>query len=284
MAGAGRSRRAAPRQRSTKGGEKLAQALPQITGGKPAGWWDRQKRFATEIGDGPSSGRLTPGGKSCWRGCVGSWKACCRGVRQGDAPDQCARLRRPTPTPRTRLSACSRPSTEVYSEKARPASPTEFGKNRPNCRRRRTRSSSAYEVYDRRPQRLGPAACRDRKRIKQRWAGTPAPGGGGMPASTRPRTRRPRKPRASSASASPTAPPRARSGKTRAKESVGFRNGQKWRTGCEGRISVVQTTAWTQSQPVQGGYRNQALGRPSGVIADKPGPTSAASWPKQPSR
>jgi hypothetical protein len=62
-----------------------------------------------------------------------------------------------------------------------------------------------------------------------------------MPASTRPRTRRPRKPRASSASSvcipnrSTKSPERKREQKKR-----WLRNGQKWRTGCEGRISVVK--------------------------------------------
>jgi IS5 family transposase len=60
-----------------------------------------------------------------------------------------------------------------------------------------------------------------------------------MPVSTRQKTRRPRKPRASSASASPIAPPKSPERKREQKKRW-FRNGQKWRTGCEGRISVVK--------------------------------------------
>ncbi len=118
----------------------------------------------------------------------------------------------------------------------------------------------AYEVYDRRPSDR--TCCLPRsKRIKQRWAARRT-WWRRMPASTGPRTRRPRKPRASSASASPTAPRRALSANA-SKRSVGSataRNGGRLR----GSHQRGQTTAWTSSQPVQGGCRNQALGRPRG--------------------
>src|SRR3974377_1600129 len=73
-----------------------------------------------------------------------------------------------------------------------------------------------------------------------------------MPASTRPKTRRPPKPRASDGAAHPSPPPKGvkrvcipnRSTKSperkREQKKRWFRNGQKWRTGCEGRISVVK--------------------------------------------
>jgi hypothetical protein len=41
-----------------------------------------------------------------------------------------------------------------------------------------------------------------------------------------------------------------------------FRNGQKWRTGCEGRIRCGQAPARPQSLPLQGICWNAALGRP----------------------
>jgi hypothetical protein len=41
-----------------------------------------------------------------------------------------------------------------------------------------------------------------------------------------------------------------------------FRNGQKWRTGSEGRISVVKRPARTEPQPIQGRHWHQALGWP----------------------
>jgi hypothetical protein len=40
-----------------------------------------------------------------------------------------------------------------------------------------------------------------------------------------------------------------------------FRNGQKWRTGCGGRISVGQAAPRSQPMPLQGRYRYEALGR-----------------------
>src|SRR5438445_12865673 len=54
-----------------------------------------------------------------------------------------------TPTPRTRLSACSSRPLKLFG-KARPASPPNSAKSS-NCRRRRARSSSPTKVYDRRP-------------------------------------------------------------------------------------------------------------------------------------
>ena len=60
-----------------------------------------------------------------------------------------------------------------------------------------------------------------------------------MPPSTRQRTRRRRLRRASSASAFPIARPRVPSA-GREQKKRWFRAGQTWRTGCEGRISVVK--------------------------------------------
>jgi transposase, IS5 family len=95
----------------------------------------------------------------------------------------------------------------------------------------------AYEVYDQRPSDLDLLiAAIETHRLA--LGCTPAwwrP----MPVSARQKTRRPRKPRASSASASPIAPPKAPSANA-SKRKRWFRNGQKWRTGCEGRISVVK--------------------------------------------
>jgi IS5 family transposase len=41
-----------------------------------------------------------------------------------------------------------------------------------------------------------------------------------------------------------------------------FRNGQKWRAGCEGRVSVAKTETRPQPLPLQGTCRNGSLGRP----------------------
>src|ERR1700730_1658191 len=148
-----------------------------------------------------------------------------------------------TPTPRTRLSACSSRPLKLFGK----ACPREGGgQGRQAHRIRQNRQIAGGGEPDRRRLRKatigGPATrtcCLPRsKRIKQRWAARRT-WWRRMPASPRPTTRRPRKPRASSASASPTAPPRALSAKREQKKRW-FRNGQKWRTACEGRISVVK--------------------------------------------
>ena len=58
-------------------------------------------------------------------------------------------------------------------------------------------------------------------------------------ASACPAKRRRRKPRASNGSAFPIARPKVPSADAKQKKRW-FRQGQKWRTGCEGRISVVK--------------------------------------------
>jgi hypothetical protein len=40
-----------------------------------------------------------------------------------------------------------------------------------------------------------------------------------------------------------------------------FRNGQKWRTGCEGRIRVVKRRHWAHALPLQRRCRYEALAR-----------------------
>ena len=89
-----------------------------------------------------------------------------------------------------------------------------------------------YEVYDRRPSDsdLLIAAIESHRAMPGRPPHMVA-----TPHSTPPRTRQRRKPRASSASAFTKSPERKREQRRR-----WFRNGQKWRTGCEGRISVAK--------------------------------------------
>jgi hypothetical protein len=135
--------------------------------------------------------------------------------------------------PSTRLSACSSHPLKLLG-KARPASPPNSAKWS-NCRRRRTRSSSATKSTI-----SGPATqtCRlpRSKPIKQRWAAHRAwwPR---MPASTRNEAaaKGKRVKRVCIPNRSTKSPERKREQKKR-----WFRNGQKWRTGCEGRISVVK--------------------------------------------
>ena len=57
-------------------------------------------------------------------------------------------------------------------------------------------------------------------------------------------------------------PNRATKGLERKREQRWFRDGQKWRTGCEGRISAVKTAKRPRSLPLQGRRRNGPLGRP----------------------
>src|SRR6202035_1662158 len=81
---------------------------------QPAGWWDRQNA-SPRRSPTASSGRLTPGGRSCWRGCVGSWEAWCRACGRGCASPM--RASSPaTPMPRNRLSACSSRPPKLFGK------------------------------------------------------------------------------------------------------------------------------------------------------------------------
>src|SRR6266436_1809095 len=130
-----------------------------------------------------------------------------------------------TPTPRTRLSACSNRPLKLFG-KARPASPPNSAKSS-NCRRRRTRSSSPTKSTIGGPATRTCCLARS-KRIKQRWAGF-------YSAKNEAAAKAKGVKRVCIPNRSTKSPERKREQKKR-----WFRNGQKWRTGCEGRISVVK--------------------------------------------
>ena len=127
------------------------------------------------------------------------------------------------------------PSTEVI-RKGKASKPNEFGKM-VKLQEAENQIVIDYEVYDRRPSDSD-LWSRPSRSISQSsgarrvwWQRTRD--------STPPRTRRPQKRGASNASAFPIAPPKAPSASA-SKKKRWFRNGQKWRTGCEGRISVAK--------------------------------------------
>ena len=135
-----------------------------------------------------------------------------------------------------KLLSLFEPSTEVI-RKGKAGKPTEFGKM-VKLQEAEHQIITAYVVYDTRPSDsdlLIPAldgarattwgACR---------AWSPV-----TPRSTRARMKRPPTRRASRASAFRT-PSTKSAERKREQKKRWFKNGQKWRTGCEGRISVVK--------------------------------------------
>src|SRR5262249_38314084 len=93
----------------------------------------------------------------------------------------------------------------------------------------------AYEVYDQLP-RDADLLIAAIETHEAKLGCTPRPVGPQTLPSIRPRIKRQQQPGVSSARVSPIARPRASSGDA----NRWFRNGQKWRTGSEGRISVVK--------------------------------------------
>jgi hypothetical protein len=211
----------AARAKGRQSGEKLAQAYRRLleATGRVVG---QAKRFATEIGDGVKRAADTRR-QVVLEGLRRELESMVPRVRQVMRQTN-ARVFAGDTHAENKIVSLFEPSTEVIRKSlpsrkrgARPASPPNSAKSS-NCRRRRTRSSSPTKST------IGVPATRTcclprSKRIKQRWAARRT-WWRRMPASTRPRTRRPRKPRASSASASPTAPPRALSANA-SKRSVG---------------------------------------------------------------
>ena len=211
----------AARAKGRQSGEKLAQAYRRLleATGRVVG---QAKRFAKEIGDGVKQAADIRR-QVVLEGLRRELESMVPRVRQVMHQTK-ARVFAGDTHAENKIVSLFEPSTEVIRKSlpsrkrgARPASPPNSAKSS-NCRRRRTRSSSPTKSTI-----GGPATrtcCLPRsKRIKQRWAARRT-WWRRMPASTRPRTRRPRKPRASSASASPTAPPRALSANA-SKRSVG---------------------------------------------------------------
>src|SRR6202035_1155773 len=139
-----------------------------------------------------------------------------------------------TPTPRTRLSAYSSRPLKLFG-KARPASPPNSAKSS-NCRRRRTRSSSPTKSTI-----GGPATrtcCLPRSKHQATLGCTPnlvAADAGFYSAKNEAAAKAKGVKRVCIPNRSTKSPERKREQKKR-----WFRNGQKWRTGCEGRISVVK--------------------------------------------
>src|ERR1700720_1203167 len=147
-----------------------------------------------------------------------------------------------TPMPRTRLSACSSRPLKLFGK----ACPRESGgQGRQAHRIRQNGQIAGGGEPDRRrlrslrsaAQRRGPAARRDRNASSNAGLHA-APGGGGcrlLFGQERGGRKSQGLKRVCIPNRSTKSPERKREQKKR-----WFRNGQKWRTGCEGRISVVK--------------------------------------------
>src|SRR5580704_13343498 len=133
-----------------------------------------------------------------------------------------------TPTPRTRLSACSSRPLKLFG-KARPASPPNSAKSS-NCRRRRTRSSSPTKSTI-----GGPATLETHQATLGCTPHLVAADAGFYSVKNEAAAKAKGVKRVCIPNRSTKSPERKREQKKR-----WFRNGQKWRTGCEGRISVVK--------------------------------------------
>src|SRR4029077_13850949 len=203
----------AARAKGRQSGEKLAQAYRRLleATGRVVG---QAKRFATEIGDGVKRAADTRR-QVLLEGLRRELESMVPRVRQGMRQTK-ARVFAGDPHAENKIVSLFEPSTEVI-RKGKAGKPTEFGKI-VKLQEAENQIVVAYEVYDRRPSDSDLLLARS-KPIKQRWAARRT-WWRRMPASTRPRTRRPPKPKASSASASPTAPPRALSANA-SKRSVG---------------------------------------------------------------
>src|SRR3984893_17384867 len=159
------------------------------------------------------------------------------------------------------------PSTEVIRKSlpprrrgARPASPPNSAKSS-NCRRRRTRSSSPTEGYDRRPSDsdLLLAAIETHQATLGCTPHLVAADAGFSSANNEAAAKAKGVKRLCIPNRSTKGPER----KTRAKEAL-VPQRPEMADRLRGSHQRGQTTARTGSQPVQGGGRNQALGRPRG--------------------
>ena len=191
------------------------------------------------------------------------WRACAESLRDDAARRQVmkqtrARIFRGDTRSEGKLLSVFEPSTEVI-RKGKAGKPNEFGKM-VKLQEAENQIITDYEVYARRP---NDSDLLDRShRDASSNAGThAATWWRRTPDSIPPRTRRPRRQRASSACAFPIARPRASSASA-SRRKRWFRNGQKWRTGCEGRISVVKRRHGLDRCRYKGDDRNEPLGRP----------------------
>ena len=135
-----------------------------------------------------------------------------------------------------KLVSLFEPHTEII-RKGKAAKPTEFGKM-VKIQEAEQQIVTHYEVYDERPSDadlLVPAIDVHAAAVRP----SAAVGHRRRRASSRRATKPPRTNAASSASRSPTSAPRAPSASKLHKKRW-FRNAQKWRTGCEGRISLLK--------------------------------------------
>src|SRR5260370_26127098 len=130
--------------------DKAARSWRRLTADywrQPAGWWDRQnaspRRSVTA-----SSGRLTPGGRSCWRGLRRELESMVPRVRQVMRQTN-ARVFAGDTHAENKIVSLFEPSTEVI-RKGKAGKPTEFGKI-VKLQEAEHQIVVAYEVYDRRP-------------------------------------------------------------------------------------------------------------------------------------
>ena len=135
-----------------------------------------------------------------------------------------------------KLVSIFEPTTEII-RKGKASKPTEFGKM-VKIQESENQIITDYDVYEKRPSDSELVIPAIDAHEKANWAARPAWWRATLH-STQPRMKLPRTKEASSACASRVATQKAPSGSAN-RRSGGSKQGQKWRTGCEGRISVLK--------------------------------------------
>jgi len=253
----------AARAKGRQSGEKLAQAYRRLleATGRVVG---QAKRFVTEIGDGVKRAADTRR-QVVLEGLRRVLESMVPRVRQVMRQTQ-ARVFAGDTHAENKIVSVFEPSTEVIRKSlprrkpgARPASPPNSAKWS-NCRRRRTRSSSPTKSTI-----SGPATrtcCSPRSNASSN-AGLHAPPGGGGCRLLLGQERGGRESQGCQARLHPQPLHQKPRAQTRTKEALVSQR-PEMANRLRGSHQRGQTTAWTQPQPVQGGCRNQALGRPRG--------------------
>ena len=241
-----------PVVRGSKAREGKVRRLLEATG-RVVG---QAKRFATEIGDGVKRAADTRR-QVVLEGLRRELESMVPRVRQVMRQTN-ARVFAGDTHAENKIVSLFEPSTEVI-RKGKAGKPTEFGKI-VKLQEAENQIVVAYEVYDRRPSDsdLLLAAIETHQATLGCTPHLVAADAGFYSAKNEAAAKAKGVKRVCIPNRSTKSPERKREQKKR-----WFRNGQKWRTGCEGRISVVNDGMDSIAAGTRG-YRNQALGRPRG--------------------
>src|ERR1700732_5119071 len=222
----------AARAKGRQSGEKLAQAYRRLleATGRVVG---QAKRFATEIGDGVKRAADTRR-QVVLEGLRRELESMAPRVRQVMHQTNARVFAGDTPS-ENKIVSLFEPSTEVI-RKGKAGKPTEFGKI-VKLQEAENQIVVAYEVYDRRPSDsdLLLAAIETHQATLGCTPHLVAADAGFYSAKNEAAAKAKGVKRVCIPNRSTKSPERKREQKKR-----WFRNGQKWRTGCEGRISVVK--------------------------------------------